>query len=835
LTTTRRGGVVCAVGFVSAAVLCHEVSLMRVLLVGGWHHFAFGLISAALLGFGASGTLLVLGRAWALRHAEGLLFALLLATAVAMPLSFGLAQHVPVESRVVPALLVRQVGAWLLAWGLLTLPFLLGAAAIGLGLMMTPGRAGVVYGASLLGSAAGAVLAPVLMTSLDPAWLPAAAGLAALVGSLTLVGASGALRRVVAVSACVAGIGVYLWLDPPRIRLDPYKYGAAIERLVAQGDVQRVGRLHGPRAVVEAYSGAVLHDLPFLAVGGAAQPPRIGVVLTDGHLAGSVLDIAGAADAAVMDSTLMAFAYDLLEPGPDGPVVALLGETGGTNVWLAVRHGAAAIDVVQPDANVIRMLRGPLHAMGGAVLDLPPVRVTVADARFFIERSAARYDLIQVPALEASAAGSGGVGGLGEDHLLTVQGLAACLDRLAPGGVLALTRGIQTPPRDNLKLLATVIAALRGRGVDDPLQHIVIVRDYLAVSTVVRPVPWTPERLARARAAVEARQLTPVWLEGIATDDLNQPDALPPAPDGIGDLYHWAAGRLGSPRADELIDGWAFDIRPPTDDRPFFADFCRLASIGAMREAYGELWLTRAELAFLFVLATVAIAGVAGAFATLLPLPWLGAPRGFRAVTVAYFGSIGLAYLLLEMVLLSRLTPLVGDPVRAAAVTIGAMLFFSGLGSVVSGLFRHRRARTLGVALALVAVTALVVVAVLPGLARLAGGLPVIARCAIGAALIAPTAFLMGLPMPMGLSRLGAEEAQAALIPWAWGINGFASVLAPPLAVAVAMTWGYLVVAVAAVLLYLAAALIFPVLPATGRAGARAAPGNGPGTVGTDP
>jgi hypothetical protein len=69
--------------------------------------------------------------------------------------------------------------------------------------------------------------------------------------------------------------------------------------------------------------------------------------------------------------------------------------------------------------------------------------------------------------------------------------------------------------------------------------------------------------------------------------------------------------------------------------------------------------------------------------------------------------------------------------------------------------------------------------------------------------------------MPMGLARLAEKEAgQAALIPWAWGINGFASVVAPPLAVAVAMTWSYLVVAAAAILLYLAAALFFAVLPA---------------------
>ena len=86
MTPTGRR-LVWAVGFVSAAVLFFEVSLMRLLLVAGWHHFAFLVISVVLLGFGASGTLLVIGRAWALRHAETLLLALLVATASVMPVS----------------------------------------------------------------------------------------------------------------------------------------------------------------------------------------------------------------------------------------------------------------------------------------------------------------------------------------------------------------------------------------------------------------------------------------------------------------------------------------------------------------------------------------------------------------------------------------------------------------------------------------------------------------------------------------------------------------------------------------------------------------------------
>ena len=109
----------------------------------------------------------------------------------------------------------------------------------------------------------------------------------------------------------------------------------------------------------------------------------------------------------------------------------------------------------------------------------------------------------------------------------------------------------------------------------------------------------------------------------------------------------------------------------------------------------------------------------------------------------------------------------------------------------------------------------LAVVTGLPTLAAVAGGLPAAGRYVLAAAVIAPLGFLMGLPMPMGLTRLAAVGAgQDALIPWAWGINGFASVLAPPLALAAAMTWSYLVVAMAAVALYSGAALIFGRLPA---------------------
>jgi len=385
LTDSPAGGrLLVAVALVSAAVLGFEISLMRLLLVASWHHFAFLVISVALLGFGASGTALVLGRAWALHQGERLLFGLILGAAAAMPLAAAIAQHVPIEARIVPGALWRQVGCWVLYWGVVTVPFFLGAAAVGLALMLAPQRTGTVYGANLIGSAVGALGAPVAMAGLPPEWLPVTMGFVALVGAAVL-------RPGWLLLAWFLVVGGWLWLDRPHVRIDPYKYQAYIARMIDQGSVHRNGLRYGPRATVGAYSGEVLHDFPFLSVD--RTPPPISVLVADGHLAGSVLNVSSPQEAQVVDGALMAFPYAF---AGERPRVALLGEAGGANAWLAMRRGASIVHFVQPDANVVALLRRSLRRLGGEVIDRPEVELHVAEPRHFVEHTAQRFDLIQL-------------------------------------------------------------------------------------------------------------------------------------------------------------------------------------------------------------------------------------------------------------------------------------------------------------------------------------------------------------------------------------------------------------------------------------------------------
>ena len=90
-----------------------------------------------------------------------------------------------------------------------------------------------------------------------------------------------------------------------------------------------------------------------------------------------------------------------------------------------------------------------------------------------------------------------------------------------------------------------------------------------------------------------------------------------------------------------------------------------------------------------------------------------------------------------------------------------------------------------------------------PPLFRWLMPLPDALKIAVSLVLIAPLAFFMGLPFPLALVRVAA--ARPGLVPWAWGINGCASVLSAILAILLAMSLGFNAVLLIAIGLYLVA------------------------------
>src|SRR4030095_8340781 len=84
---------------------------------------------------------------------------------------------------------------------------------------------------------------------------------------------------------------------------------------------------------------------------------------------------------------------------------------------------------------------------------------------------------------------------------------------------------------------------------------------------------------------------------------------------------------------------------------------------------------------------------------------------------------------------------------------------------------------------------------------------PVVARAAAGLLGLAPLAFAMGLPFPLGLARLA--RTQPEFVPWAWGLNGCASVVSAMAALLLAMAVGLRTTLLCALALYVVAAWVW--------------------------
>jgi hypothetical protein len=196
----------------------------------------------------------------------------------------------------------------------------------------------------------------------------------------------------------------------------------------------------------------------------------------------------------------------------------------------------------------------------------------------------------------------------------------------------------------------------------------------------------------------------------------------------------------------------------------------------------------------------------------LLPL-WLGqgrklgAEHGNLGRVLIYFTAIGLGFLFLEIAFIQKFILFLSHPLYAVAVVLSAFLIFAGLGSGYSQRFAGQRA-ALGWAVIGITTLAVGYLLVLPTVFDWGLPWPDPVKIACTVVLIAPLAFCMGMPFPLGLERIAG--ATPGLVPWAWAINGCASVVSAVLATLLAVHIGFIGVVVAAALLYLVAALAMP-------------------------
>ena len=783
-----------SIALVSAATLAYEILLMRLFSIIQWHHFAYMMISLALLGYGASGTFLALSR----RLLQGRFSAAYLANAVLFALSaiacFRLAQATPFNA--LEVLWDPLQPAWLmLVFLLLFIPFFCAANCICLAFQEFSGCLHRVYCFDLLGAGIGAA---------------AIIGLLFIVPSemaLQVVGALGLLAAVVGWLECSVqprwpmmflSLATCLLVSPAgsfNLEVSQFKgLSQALRVLDAEQVDQRSSPL-GSLATVASPTVPFRHA-PGLSLNAPTPVPEQLAVFTDAEALSTLTRFDGDfGKLAFLDYQSSSLPYHLLQR----PRVLVLGAGGGADVLQALYHDARSVDAVELNPQFIELVNDEFGEFTGRLYAHPGVTVHSGEARGFVAASNRRWDLIQVALLDSFNASSAGLYALSENYLYTREAFTTYLSHLEPGGVLAITRWTKVPPRDSLKVFATAIDALRRAGVTDPASHLLMIRSWNTSTLLARNESFSNQDIERLEAFCRERWFDLVHYPGIDAAEANRYNQLPEP------WYFSGAQALLGPEREAFEDGYKFDITPATDDRPYFSRFLKIHTLPELLALKERGGLPLLEWGYLVLIATLLLALVASFLLVLLPL---SLRRGDGDVVgtvqwryVGYFTAVGTAFMFIEIAFIQKFILFLHHPLYAISVVLCAFLVFAGLGSLASSRWRGRRP-ALAVAMG-ICLFAVLYALFLPGLFGVLAAAPAAVKIALSATLIAPLAFLMGMPFPIGLNAVAGHAP--AWIPWAWGVNGCASVVSAIMAMLLAVHLGFAVVVYLAVALYLLA------------------------------
>ncbi len=734
----------------SLATLLLELSLTRVFSVIYFYHFAFLAISIALFGLGAGGVFSYLVSGW-----RGTLFGKVgtLAAVNAIVCVFCLWFLLTRTGRLGTAELTA-------AYFVAALPFFLSGTVVSLVIADTVERVNRTYFFDLIGAAAGcAVLVPLLEWVGGPNTILVAAALFAVSSAIWFHLNRSPRGRVVAVSmglllvATIAYNAKFFVLDVKYAKGQPLKN----EEFHQWNSFSRIAIKPEPGSglksiVIDADAATGIPHFDFSRL---SPPEKFG------------LEYQGPG-----------VPY-LLRPGAR---TLIIGPGGGWDVARALAAGSKDITGVEINpiiANVIMRRKFPQYS--NRLYFRPEVKIFVEDGRSFIRRSRQHFQVIQATLVDTWASTAAGAFALSENNLYTTEAFVDYLSHLQNDGVLAFTRWGFQPPRESLRVVSLAQAALKALGQNEPWRNVAVIRpDVRGLegwgvqdTILVSRTPFSQNDLQRLRSAATTGHMQVVYSPGT--------DAASP----FRDL-------LLSKDLPRFFASYPFDVRPVSDDRPFF--FYTVQP--------GDLWSFvfhashatadyKVNSALPVLFGSLGISILATLIIMCLPPLLLRdrLPRSTGSIgALLFFLFIGAGYILIQVALIQKFVLFLGHPTYALTVIIFSMLLSSGIGSFASKKLVKGNPSRLAVALLLIIAGVMALSLAVTPVAEGGVTLPFAVKVLISVALISPVGFMMGMPFPSGLTML--ERMMPASVRWAWAVNAAASVLGSAAAMFLAIYLG---------------------------------------------
>ncbi|WP_017873237.1 hypothetical protein [Candidatus Caldatribacterium saccharofermentans] len=738
--------------------LAGEMVLFRLLAFLFGHHFVSLPVALATLGYGASGTLYPL-LSERFRRFIFPLFGLSLLASAAVFL------FLPLD---VYQFFVHPL-QWVYLGGLLFVvffPFFFHGLLQVTAFELFPEFFPSLYALNFVGSALGVGGAFLLLFVLDEL-----RALFALLVLLTFAGNRGKKRLF---ALCFLPF-LFLPLQP---FLSPYAPSRAITALP---DTYLLGVYRNPAEYLEVFASP--HARFGLGLSPLFQrlPPESFILIHD-HVTTAYFP--QRVDSDFLEHLLMSLPFQAFRPGR----ALVVEERDGLAVYAAWAAGVQAVDFITKSSLFSTFLKEHVPFF--------PARVHVGLPRKFIAARRAFWDMVVLRVPVGRATVFPGGFSFEENFLLTVEGVRDLFQALDARGVVVFSFFLQNPP----SVLPKLVLLLREVLGEELRERLLVVKSLDFALLLVKKTPWTRDDLENVFSLVRKYAFDFVygpWNEEEMEKVFH-----------TGKRYYRAVCAALEGKGSKL-----FDLRPPQDSRPYFGNFLRLSALAEALKEVGKRWLPFGGAGFLVVLFTLAVMGGFSGFFILLPCFFRKRPPSRYRFRLSLGGVLtGVGFMFVEIPLIVYLHMLLGFPLYAFSLLLGALLLFSGLGSFFvfckgtafpRFLLLSHAAVLLGCFLGLF------------GLRETLLGFSSLGSLCVVLPILALVGWFLGFPFPL-LSQ-GIQHTAPHLFGEVFAWNGFFSVFSSLLAHLVSLFWGLWIALFFAILAYLAfSLLLYPFFPGEG-------------------
>jgi len=792
-----------AIAVMSCASLLLELALTRLFSVVLFYHFAFLAISVALLGLGAGGVFAHVRREWLRQWSLSQLGSFLsLANALLIVLVLEVVLHSSISLR----LTFNNFGKLTVLYLAAALPFFITGLLFSVTFAREHERVSRLYGFDLLGgSLACLCLVPLLNLIGGPNTTLVSAALMALAGLFwtderQVMWRSSFAAVIVLVGLIIVNHSGKLFdiIYAKGMRRDPASVLFTRWNAISRIEVDQIGKAKW--IVIDADASSAIMNV---------DPGRWD--LTPGaNVTGTKME----GDSGQRNTEGFSWKRDLMKAVPSVANIlrptgtyAIIGPGGGVDVMRAVANGSPNVTGIEINPLIVNdVMRRRYADYAYHLYDRPDVHIHISDGRSYIRSTREQFDVVQMTLVDTWATTAAGAFALSENNLYTVEAFKEYFQHLNSEGFIAITRWEFKEPREALRVVSQAIEALHELGVSDPRRHFIVVsdgelnQDGRPVLVLAKKSPVLTEEIAIVKAHLEQnRNLTPLYLpDGLDLRELHASTAPPVDASAFGWL-------ISSNQPAAFAAAYKYNVSPVFDSAPFFFFTLKTKEIvGQIAGTRGGLdWKVNVGIVVLGIVFLISIVAVVA----FLVLPLLLHARSSipQVPPLLYFVCLGLGYILVEITLIQRFVLFLGHPTYALTVVVFLMLLSSGAGSLF---VRGKETLTmLRSGIVWIIFLTLLDILLLPRLLSSLVGLSFVAKLVVSALVIAPLAFLMGIPFPTGLRSLGSssQQQEMGLTEWAWAMNAAASVLGSVAALVIAIHFGLSVTLLSGVVAYLLA------------------------------